>query len=94
MSTAPRPAGHGHLVPGNPGWDAARQAWSLAVDQRPAVIPPPRSAGEAAAAVTFARPPVTVRSTGRSHAGRAPEPGPHLDERKESHARRGSHRRF
>ena len=43
------------LTPADPGWDDARQAWNLAVDQRPAAIAVPRSADAAAAAVGFAR---------------------------------------
>ena len=26
------------VFPGEPGWDEARRAWNLAVDQRPAVV--------------------------------------------------------
>lgn len=43
------------LTPADPGWDEARQAWNLAVDQRPAAIARPASAQGVAAAVTFAR---------------------------------------
>ena len=43
------------LNPGDPGWEDARQAWNLAVDQHPAAIALPSSAGDAAAAVRFAR---------------------------------------
>jgi FAD binding domain len=43
------------LTPADPGWDDARQAWNLAVDQRPAAIAVPRSADYVAAAVGFAR---------------------------------------
>ena len=43
------------LSPGDPGWEDARQAWNLAVDQHPAAIALPSSAGDAAAAVRFAR---------------------------------------
>jgi FAD/FMN-containing dehydrogenase len=43
------------LRPGDPGWDAARQAWDLAVDQRPAAVALPRSAADVAAAVRYAR---------------------------------------
>jgi FAD/FMN-containing dehydrogenase len=37
------------------GWDEARQAWNLAVDQHPAAVALPESADDAAAAVLFAR---------------------------------------
>ncbi|HSS91096.1 MAG TPA: FAD-binding protein, partial [Streptosporangiaceae bacterium] len=40
---------------GDPGWDEARRAWNLAVDQRPAAVAVPRSVDDAAAAVGFAR---------------------------------------
>ena len=43
------------LSPGDPGWDDARTAWNLAVDQRPAAVALPRSAQEMAAAVGVAR---------------------------------------
>jgi hypothetical protein len=42
------------LNPGDPGWEDARQAWNLAVDQHPAAIALPSSADDAAAAVRFA----------------------------------------
>jgi FAD/FMN-containing dehydrogenase len=45
----------GLIVPGDPGWDAARQAWNLAVDQRPAAVALPESAADVIAAVTLAR---------------------------------------
>jgi hypothetical protein len=41
--------------PGDAGWDEARQAWNLAVDQRPAAVARPRDAGEVAAALAFAK---------------------------------------
>lgn len=43
------------LAPGDAGWDAARQAWNLAVDQRPAAVAEATSAADVAAAVAFAR---------------------------------------
>jgi FAD binding domain/Berberine and berberine like len=43
------------LTSGDPGWDGARQAWNLAVDQHPAAIALPRSAEDVVAAVRFAR---------------------------------------
>ena len=42
-------------LPGDDGWDAARQAWNLAVDQRPAAVARPADADDVAAAVAFAR---------------------------------------
>jgi FAD binding domain len=53
LTTAP-PASR-IVRPGDPGWDAARQAWNLAVDQCPAAVALPRSAADVAAAVSFAR---------------------------------------
>jgi FAD binding domain/Berberine and berberine like len=43
------------LTPDDPGWDKARSAWNLAVDQRPAAVALPESAADVAAAVRFAR---------------------------------------
>ncbi len=51
MQAAPRQA----TFPGDPGWDEARRAWNLAVDQHPAAVFAPGSAGEVAEAVKFAR---------------------------------------
>lgn len=42
------------IRPGDASYDDARQAWNLAVDQRPAAVALPRSAGEVAAVVTAA----------------------------------------
>ena len=45
----------GHLVlPGDGDYDQARQAWNLAVDQRPAAVILPESAADVAAAVSYA----------------------------------------
>jgi FAD/FMN-containing dehydrogenase len=41
--------------PGDPGWDEARQAWNLAVDQHPAAVFVPRTAEDVVEAVRFAR---------------------------------------
>jgi FAD/FMN-containing dehydrogenase len=67
----PRQRAEGHTgrvaLPGDPGWDEARQAWNLAVDQRPAAVLFPRDASDVAAAVRFARDAglrVAVQSTG------------------------------
>ena len=43
------------FVPGQAGYDQARQAWNLAVDQRPAVVVEAGSAADVAQAVRFAR---------------------------------------
>ena len=41
-------------LPGDPGYDAARVAWNLAVDQRPAAVALPRTAAEVAQVVRAA----------------------------------------
>jgi hypothetical protein len=43
------------LTPSDDGWDDARKAWNLAVDQRPSAIARPASAAEVIDAVNFAR---------------------------------------
>src|SRR5215469_2339483 len=43
------------VLPDEAGFDAARQAWSLAVDQRPSAVVFPESAAEVAAAARLAR---------------------------------------
>jgi FAD/FMN-containing dehydrogenase len=43
------------VMPGDPGWDDARRAWNLAVDQHPAAVARPRSADDVAEVVGFAR---------------------------------------
>lgn len=43
------------LVPGDPGWDAARRAFDLAVDQRPAAVALPEDEAGVVAAVCEAR---------------------------------------
>jgi FAD/FMN-containing dehydrogenase len=43
------------FVPGEPGYDQARQAWNLAVDQRPAVVVEAGSADDVVEAVRHAR---------------------------------------
>jgi FAD/FMN-containing dehydrogenase len=41
-------------LPGDPGYDAARDPWNVAVDQRPAAVAEPRDADETAAVVRAA----------------------------------------
>lgn len=43
------------VLPGDDGWDSARQAWNLAVDQHPAAVALPETAGDMVAVVQFAR---------------------------------------
>ena len=43
------------LVPGDPGWDAARAAWNLAIDQQPAMVVEPQSPADVQAVVDHAR---------------------------------------
>ena len=43
------------VFPGQPGWDEARRAWNLAVDQRPAAVAVPESVDDVVAAVDHAR---------------------------------------
>src|SRR5215217_5741705 len=43
------------VLPGDAGWDAARQAWNLAADQRPALVALPESAADVQTLVDFAR---------------------------------------
>jgi FAD/FMN-containing dehydrogenase len=42
------------VVPGDEGWEAARQAWNLAVDQRPVAVVYPESADDVVTIVGFA----------------------------------------
>jgi hypothetical protein len=42
------------VLPGDSGFDEARRAWNLAVDQRPAAVAFPESAAEVAAAIRYA----------------------------------------
>ena len=55
MSVIHAPATTTILLPGDHGWDDARQAWNLAVDQHPAAVALPASAREVCAAIRFAR---------------------------------------
>ena len=42
------------IMPGDPGWDEARRAWNLAVDQHPAAVALPASAQDVADVIRFA----------------------------------------
>jgi FAD binding domain/Berberine and berberine like len=42
------------VLPGDPGWDDARRAWNLSVDQQPAAVALPASAGDVVGLVEFA----------------------------------------
>jgi hypothetical protein len=61
ISALARPAGHLDrsledkiVLPGDGRFDAARRAWNLAIDQRPAAVVFPESAADVAAAVRYA----------------------------------------
>jgi FAD/FMN-containing dehydrogenase len=43
------------VVPGDENWDAARQAWNLAVDQRPVAVAVPETVQDVVEVVTYAR---------------------------------------
>lgn len=63
------------LAPGDDGWDAARQAWNVLAEQRPAGIVFAESASDVAACVTFARRHgLSVAPQGTGHAATALEP--------------------
>jgi FAD/FMN-containing dehydrogenase len=51
----PRVLGGSVVLPGEEGWDGARQAWNLAVDQHPAAVAYAESADDVARAVDYAR---------------------------------------
>ena len=56
-------------APGDPDWDEARQAWNLAVDQRPAAVAIPETTDDVVAVVEFARERgllVTAQGTGHN----------------------------
>ncbi|MGZ4289849.1 MAG: FAD-binding oxidoreductase [Gaiellaceae bacterium] len=61
----------GVVLPGDEGWDEARLAWNLAVDQRPAAVAVPTSAEEVAEVVLWAAESglrVTAQGTGHNAA--------------------------
>ena len=58
-------------APGDPGWDVARQAWNLALDQRPELVAEPLDADDVVALVRAARDAglrVSVQATGHNAA--------------------------
>ena len=66
------------LAPGQTGYDQARQAWNLAVDQRPAIVVVAESADDVARAVQYAGPHgLRIAAQGTGHDAGALEP---LDE--------------
>ena len=63
------------VFPGDPGWDDARRAWNLAVDQRPAVVALPETVDDVVAAVEYARElglRIAVQGTGHGAPGTPP----------------------
>jgi hypothetical protein len=63
------------LSPGDRGWDDARRAWNLGVDQHPAAVAVPRTVHDVVAAVDFAREHglrVTAQGTGHNAAPLGP----------------------
>jgi FAD/FMN-containing dehydrogenase len=66
------------VLPGDGGWDAARQAWNLSVDQRPVAVVFPETAEDVAAVVEVARVDglrVGAQGTGHSAAPMGPLDG-------------------
>ncbi len=62
------------VLPGEQGYEAARQVWNASHDYRPALVVQPLSAADVRAAVRFAGDrglPVCVRGGGHNHAGYA-----------------------
>src|SRR5881397_2337610 len=59
-------------TPGDDGWDEARQAWNLAVDQRPTAVAVVESAADVAEVIDFAREnDLRVAPQGTGHAASA-----------------------
>ena len=79
-------------VPGDAGWDEARQAWNLAVDQRPAAVAEPETVADVVAIVKFARERgIRVAAQGTGHAATAlaeDAPARHHPRQDTPHARR------
>lgn len=62
------------VFPTDVGWDAARRAWNLAVDQRPAVVALPENVADVVDAIDYARTlglRIAVQGTGHGAPGRA-----------------------
>lgn len=62
------------MVPGDPGYDAARAVWNAMIDRRPAMIVRPADVDDVIAAVNHARHaglPVSIRGGGHNVAGHA-----------------------
>src|SRR5215472_15781988 len=63
------------LVPGQAGYDQARQAWNLAVDERPAVVVAAESAADVVEVIRYARAHgVRVAPQGTGHGAAPLEP--------------------
>jgi FAD/FMN-containing dehydrogenase len=63
------------VLPGDAGWDAARQPWNVAVEQRPGLVVVPEGVDDVVAAVRFATERglrVAVQGTGHGAAARGP----------------------
>jgi FAD/FMN-containing dehydrogenase len=63
------------VLPGDAGWEAARQAWNVAVEQHPALVVFAQCVGDVAAAVRFAAASglrVAVQGTGHGAPARVP----------------------
>src|SRR5664279_2426744 len=68
----PAPLDELSVRPGNDGWDQARQAWNLTVDQRPAAVARPRTADDVIEIVRWARTQgLRVAAQGTGHAAAA-----------------------
>jgi hypothetical protein len=83
-------------TPGDPNWDEARQAWNLAVDQRPAAVAIPEAADEVVSIVEFARERglrVTAQGTGHNAAAYASSRTPSSSRPPPSAASRSTPRR-
>src|SRR5215470_4711152 len=72
LESVPAPLDDLIVRPGDDGWDEARQAWNLAVDQRPAAVALPRTADDVIGLVAWARGEgLRVAAQGTGHAAAA-----------------------